>query len=821
MEQNQKNTLSIQESSVDSLAAHSNGTLDVQKKNELEDFLNFDTPPATNDAAREGIDLIFSIFKYKIHTFQFFGVVEGKERFPVHTFTDKEKALRSAIKHRDSNFGIYFMVNEGDGIAHPPKKTGRSQASVIALSKCFIDADGCELDRITKYLARISVTPHLIIETSPGRYHIYFCFEAVSKTEEIIRKWKAIQAMLHRLGNPAAKPKDLKLDETMGDYSKVLRVPGFLHPSKLSLVKVLANTTSTQRLFTLDELFTKTRGQSFLDYNVTTFGVEDPVVVPTLADAPKVEVGERFHKIRSFAMSLANKRYTRDEALQSFILFVKCIPHPDNEFIKGGNLTPKAMSLFNSALGVVKDEDIEKIEEIKESLMKSESTDTSTNLSPWHLPDSFYTEDAPNGVGEAVKEAMSLSRRPCAALSFGVILSVLSCIKSMTHVTSTGGPCSLYVLCVAGTGFGKTEQLTILQNTLSRNGYRTLVANEIKSKEGIYTHLERNDGVGLLVLDEVSKTLKSMQEKNANPFQAQLYRTLLTLFSAGSLDAYDCGAKADTGKKKGEEEVILPNPVLSICGFAVTESIEEIFNSESITSGLFQRFIPIVANESTYVPRNLASDNKGSLKSKLFAYTSRTIKDLTQDGEPVDPLENKPINLKRIEYEEEAYKIFLAFEEEFYKLKLSCQKDPDRKKFAGIYTRPPEQVDRISTVLAKDKIDVATINFAIKFMRSRFAAALHIVENSLGGNRVLKDALVLEERVLSEIAKQCIKQNKTIVSKRSVFKSVRGHFPYGDSQFMATIKNLIEQGKIYMFDNYKDIDTKSKGYVAFKLDNVL
>lgn len=814
MEQNQKNTSSTQENSSPSLTPTSNGTSKELEKSDIEDFLGFDSSQSPDAVAKEGIDLIFSVFDYPILTFQFIGTdASGKPRSPVYTFEDREKALRAALKHNKAGYDVYFMVNEGDGIPHPPKKTPRSQASVINFSSCFIDADGCELSRITEYLTKINLSPHLIVKTSESaadgdRYHIYFLITQEPKSDPVIRKWKAVQSMLHRLGIPSANPKTLKLDATMDDYSKILRVPGFVHVKKLFTSTIIFNAIETHQRYSLDTVFSLTNAQSFLDYNVTTYGSECPVHVPTIQDAHTIEHGQRFEAIRSYVMSLANKRYSRDEALQSFVLFVKKLPHPDTEFLDSSGLTAKSMALFDSAIGTVKVEDAITVESIRTSVDKNK-----LDLDDWYLPDEFYLS-APNGVGDVVKQAMALSRRPNAGLSFCVFTAGLSALKAMTHITPEGSSCSLYMLVVAPASSGKTEQLTLLQNTLSRNGYKTLVSNDIRSKEGIYNLVERNDGTGMLMLDEIGTILKAVQDKNANALHANMNRALLSLFSSGALDAYNCGPKSDTGKKKGEEEVIIKNPTLAICGFMVKETFEEVFDETSITSGLFQRFIPVFPKMG-YVDLNPTRNIRGSIDSPLFKGV------LPPPGEEdVAPLENAPPKeFIRMGITPEARERFKEFEDRYYRLKLEAEADPERSHLAGVYSRRAEQADRLATTLAKDVIDLPTMNYVIKFIESRHNASLKICEKSIGGGEN-KTVSKKEEKLLASIARICVEKNVASISREDLYRSARR--PFRDmTDFDRVLLDLEKQKKIELiyFPDVKKSGNKTNTFI--KLLDVL
>ena len=63
----------------------------------------------------------------------------------------------------DRGAGVFVMVNEGD-------RKGRRAANVIAVRAAFVDLDDAPLT----VLVSSFVPPHIVIESSPNRYHAYW-----------------------------------------------------------------------------------------------------------------------------------------------------------------------------------------------------------------------------------------------------------------------------------------------------------------------------------------------------------------------------------------------------------------------------------------------------------------------------------------------------------------------------------------------------------------------------------------------------------------------------------------------------------------------
>jgi hypothetical protein len=97
--------------------------------------------------------------------------------------------------------GIFFVVNEG----------GHRDDEITRICAVFVDTDGAELDPIM----RCELEPHLVVETSPGRWHVYWLVDGLNADE-----FRALQAAL------AAR---FDTDPSVTNPSRVMRLPGFNH----------------------------------------------------------------------------------------------------------------------------------------------------------------------------------------------------------------------------------------------------------------------------------------------------------------------------------------------------------------------------------------------------------------------------------------------------------------------------------------------------------------------------------------------------------------------------------------------------------------
>lgn len=100
--------------------------------------------------------------------------------------------------------GIFVTVNETDG-------SGRKKANIIRVRAVFVDLDGSSLEPVMRSL----VPPHIVTETSPGRWHAYWRIDGLP-----LEKFTDVQKrLIARFGS----------DPAVKDLSRVMRLPGFIH----------------------------------------------------------------------------------------------------------------------------------------------------------------------------------------------------------------------------------------------------------------------------------------------------------------------------------------------------------------------------------------------------------------------------------------------------------------------------------------------------------------------------------------------------------------------------------------------------------------
>ena len=163
----------------------------------------------------------------------YIAALTGSKDTPVtfQTFGDKNKTDKSLsrvlhgnitkyfsklIELNEKGAGIFLMVNEGDG-------SGRTANDIIEVRALFADFDGTPHQEALDLLK-----PHLIVESSPGKFHLYWLVDDCP-LEEFSNIQKAIA-------------KRFNSDPAVHDLPRVMRIPGFMHqktdkPFKVHIVE--------------------------------------------------------------------------------------------------------------------------------------------------------------------------------------------------------------------------------------------------------------------------------------------------------------------------------------------------------------------------------------------------------------------------------------------------------------------------------------------------------------------------------------------------------------------------------------------------------
>lgn len=161
-----------------------------------------------------------SPFRNEADARTFLGALAPNGKIDFATFDDNKSQPNTASNRRFSGTfdelyidllalsangaGVFVTINETDGL-------GFKSENVKAVRAVFVDLDGAPLDPVL----RCDLHPHIVVETSPGRWHAYWLVTGL----EVSAFQKTQQALARKFGG----------DTKVCSPAQVMRLPGFPH----------------------------------------------------------------------------------------------------------------------------------------------------------------------------------------------------------------------------------------------------------------------------------------------------------------------------------------------------------------------------------------------------------------------------------------------------------------------------------------------------------------------------------------------------------------------------------------------------------------
>lgn len=178
---------------------------------------------------RAQVELFLNLFPGLI-SIQIFG--EGKNASNIrpkifHGWNDK--TFDDLCDYNKKGAGIFFMVNEGDGL-------GRKNENITKIRTVVVDLDGPPLQPVLD----CGFSPHAIVQSSPGKFHAYW---RVSDCE--LSQFERIQlAIADKFDG----------DDKIKDLCRVMRMPGFIHQKNEPYLSHIIDIKEDRPAYTLKQV---------------------------------------------------------------------------------------------------------------------------------------------------------------------------------------------------------------------------------------------------------------------------------------------------------------------------------------------------------------------------------------------------------------------------------------------------------------------------------------------------------------------------------------------------------------------------------------
>jgi hypothetical protein len=137
---------------------------------------------------------------------------------PPRAFTGTlQDNCKELLRANRNGYGIFVQANESDG-------SGYRHNNIVSAPCFFADLDKVPIGN----LDRFPIKPHLIIETSPGKFHAYWPVDGIP-----LDRFSEMQRRLAEL---------LGSDPVVHDLPRIMRLAGFYHmknPDAPHLVRII------------------------------------------------------------------------------------------------------------------------------------------------------------------------------------------------------------------------------------------------------------------------------------------------------------------------------------------------------------------------------------------------------------------------------------------------------------------------------------------------------------------------------------------------------------------------------------------------------
>lgn len=771
-------------------------------------------------------------FNYQLVTIQIFKKSKYIETITAHP-NNLDYSYLETLNKKGSE--IFFMVNEGDGIIYEPNKTARSNKNVNRLTSLFLDTDSTPLKEVQSALKALPLKPHLVVESSPKKYHLYFFLRTQSLPQHQAhqqKNWKQIQKFL--AGHT-------KTDPSVQDASRLLRVPGFYHlknPKQPHLTRVAKrydheyySLHSLKSQFDQQiQLYTGRKG-STLNPDQQMIQNSSGTAHYQLPDRP-VDQGSRHHQMTSMLGYLLNQGVDPEVAKGLFLSYAQTNFTEYKDFLPDGKRYHEIQDFIDYKIKDLKESEISKRKENIQLLLND--TNPGVHRSPFELPDSFYI-NAPNIIGDITAELSKKALYPIPALNFAQSLAAIGTIKAQNTITEYNHPPCNYFLCLAPSGAGKAYAQRVISHTFSELRLQELITTGVRSDKGIARFLEDNNSTGLIQLDESEDFFKLFSEQNTPHHLKAVKETLLQIYSAHDDPYKSLGRVGD----KKDKPIVLKYPKLNFIAYGVNHLIQTAFTQKAIADGLLQRFIiiststqrtknknfepPKALNSHIYAQMEYLSKQSRFYREKLLIKVNDLQAELADEHTDIErkaelsaeiaAIHSEAAKRERqvITFDAASKRLYEDFEKE-----MSDRVNKENKLdsgYAGLFTRAYEQVGRLLAVICDKQVSTTDMDYVITFMRTRTEAMYELAQKAFSGTE--------ESRYIDDL-QRFIAQNSRADDGVCVYRDIARHFKVRDTRKLKMIiSEAVEAGLIEPVYNYrKEGSATGRTGTGYKLGDI-
>lgn len=371
--------------------------------------------------------------KFLFACYDYRKIEKGKQLYG--SFDSAKKTLEKLNK---SVFCVYVTVNETDN-SGKRKKENIKRARAI-----WVEDD----NRVEEPRTDWPLTPSLVVESSPNKYH-YYWFTSTVKLDE----WDQVMATMVN---------DFGCDNKAKDRARVLRLPGFYHRKDLKSphpCKIISGEGKHYKWFEIKAKFkpSEQTGKERPKAQAPTEYSEEAAIKSLLTS-------ENYHgSLVSISMSLTNKGLSRElQYMTLFGLMNKIPPDKRRPEWEARTSDEHLYECIDSGIKKKQEEDAnaaverQRIEELQDIGMSFKQAEEET-------------EFPPGNIGELCKEILEMAPYPNREIALAGGMALVAGIIGRTY-NVIGMGLNIYIAILADSGIGKANLKDSINNALRAGG---------------------------------------------------------------------------------------------------------------------------------------------------------------------------------------------------------------------------------------------------------------------------------------------------------------------------------------------------------------
>lgn len=345
----------------------------------------------------------------------------------------------------------------------------------------------------------------------------------------------------------------------------------------------------------------------------------------------------------------------------------------------------------------------------------------------------------PGAMAEIVEASLKSAFKPQPALAtLAALVGMAACING-EYSTHSGGRFNLYGVGVLESGGGK-DNPRVIGEMVAAMGKASILGRPA-SGAGLEDVLEARKNQ-LVSIDEMAHILQAMNDDRSPAHLRDIAAAMLKLYSASGA-AYNRRILSSGGQKRADFlHTSIPNPCISVLGFATPSGLGKAFTEANFVDGLMGRILMVTGN-STVEPR----------RPHHAIAVPASVLERMERFKPIDPLATvAPAGLGSCVVGEAE-----GVPERLDALMVALEKDragTEHEVTRSLYRRSFEKLERIAGVLAiweNPEAPVKTlahVEWARQMVLACDAHMLNFVSQNMFSSDVTKDAARIRKIIL-------------------------------------------------------------------------